>query len=340
MAPYEGPIGLAFLDRPGVAEQLELVKLVDKLGYESAWVTETRLARDAISILGAFATATTRITLGPAVVNTWTRGPALMAVTAATLHEMAPARFVLGLGAYWDPLAWKQGIERSRPLEQMREYVGVVRRLLRLEEGVTFEGVHVKVRDLTLDLGHGVERKPVEVPIYIGATGLKMMELAGEIADGVLLNGNLSQDYTRTAVSVAQASAAKVGRASFEGRMPQLVNVAMDADRDVARRAARRFLAMYLGQQPHMGKASGLDEEFLQRLKETVGGWPPRPGGIEEAVDLINPELVNRFTVAGTADDCRDAIGGWVEAGASYPVIVPLTDNYAEICTALAPRGT
>ena len=121
--------------------------------------------------------------------------------------------------------------------------------------------------------------------------------------------------------------------------MPQLVNVAMDSDRDVARRVAQRFLAMYLGQQPHMGKASGLDEEFLQRLQDTVGSWPPRPGGVEEAADLIDGELVNRFTVAGTAGECRELIGGWVEAGASYPVIVPLTHNYAEICRTLAPRG-
>ena len=80
-----------------------------------------------------------------------------MAMTLATLDEMAPGRVICGLGAYWDPLAWKQGIKRSKPVTQMREYLTAVRRLLNLEE-FTYEGEFVKLRDITLDLGHGVVR--------------------------------------------------------------------------------------------------------------------------------------------------------------------------------------
>ena len=77
------------------------------------------------------AATTGRVRLGSCIVNSWTRGPALMAMTFATLDNLAPGRMTLGLGAYWDPLAWKQGIERRKPLTQMRDYVGVLRRLLR-----------------------------------------------------------------------------------------------------------------------------------------------------------------------------------------------------------------
>ena len=125
------------------------------MGYDSLWVTETRLARDAVSVLGAMAATTKRVRLGSCIVNSWTRGPALMAMTFATLDNLAPGRMNLGLGAYWDPLAWKQGIERRKPLTQMREYIGVLRRLFALEDGVTHEGELVSVRDLALDFGHG-----------------------------------------------------------------------------------------------------------------------------------------------------------------------------------------
>ena len=116
-----------------------------------------------------------------------------------------------GLGAYWNPLAWKQGIERRRPVAQMRDYIGVLRRLLALEEGVTFESDLIQVRDLTLDLGHGDERAPPRVKIGIGATGPRMMELTGEIADIALLNGILPPSYTRTALERLAVGAARAG---------------------------------------------------------------------------------------------------------------------------------
>ena len=83
-------VGFGFLDRPAVTEQLRLAVKAEALGYASLWVTETRLARDAISVLGAMAAKTDQIQLGSAIVNTWTRGPALMATTFATLDNLAP----------------------------------------------------------------------------------------------------------------------------------------------------------------------------------------------------------------------------------------------------------
>ena len=330
-------VGMAFLDRPSVREQIRLVQKVEELGYRSAWITETRLARDAFSILGAFAAATRRITLGTGVVNTWTRGPALMAVTFATLHEMAPGRIIAGLGAYWDPLAWKQGIDRKKPLSQMREYVDVMRRLFALEESVTHETDLVQVRDISLDLGHGVERKPIEVPIYLGPTGPKMMEMAGETADGVLINGLLSTQYTQSAVSHIETGAARVGRQLSDLDHPQFVNVAMSDDPADAREEARYLVTKYLGQQPHIAKASGLEDEFLARVGETMGGWPARPGGVEDAMGLVGDEIVDMLTIAGSPSYCRSRISEWVEAGATYPIIVPITSNYDKMAELFAP---
>ncbi len=331
-------VGMAFLDRPDVARQLRLVQRMEELDYDSAWVCETRLARDAISILGAFAATTSRIRLGTSVVNSWTRGPALMAMTFATLNELAPGRLLCGLGAYWDPLASKQGIERTKPLTQMREYVEVVKRLLALEEGVTFEGQVVHVSDLTLDLGHDAPRSPQPVPVFIGPTGPKMMELSGEIADGVLLNGLLSTDYTRASIDRIRAGAERAGRDFATIDCPQLVNVAMSGDGTSARESAHYLVTKYLGQQPHIGLASGLDPELLERIKTTMGGWPARAGGVEDAMKLVSTDLVDRLTVSGTPGECREGVMAWVDAGASYPIIVPLTDNYEELVEIFAPQ--
>lgn len=185
-------IGFLFSDKPHISEYSRLGKLAEDLGYESLWVSEPRMARDAITGLAILAAATERLKLGPAVVNNWTRGPGLMAVTWATLNELAPGRVILGLGAYWDPLASNQGITMTKPLTAMREYVKVVRRLFRLET-VTYEGEIVEVRNLCLDAAHASQmgygkdhyKDPSNIPIYLGPSGDKMLELTGEIADGL-----------------------------------------------------------------------------------------------------------------------------------------------------------
>jgi 5,10-methylenetetrahydromethanopterin reductase len=329
-------VGFCFLDRPSTGKQLELVQKIERLGYESAWVTETRLARDAFSVLGAFAAVTKRIQLCTGIVNSWTRGPALMAMTLATLDELAPNRVICGLGAYWDPLAWKQGIERSKPVEQMREYLIAVRRLLNLEE-FTFEGQFVKLRDISLDLGHGAKREPKKVKLYIGPTGPVMTQLAGEIADGALINGLLSPQYTRNMIEWLKKGASKANRSLDQFESPQLINVSISVDERAARQVSRYLVTKYLGQQPHIGKAAGLEPELLERITKTMGGWPARPGGIEDAMKLVSDEITDSMTISGSVTKVRDRINEWLDAGITYPVILPLSENYDEMVEKLAP---
>ena len=332
-----GKIGFGFLDRPSVPEQLRLAQKAEALGYDSLWVTETRLARDAISILGAMAATTDHIRLGTGIVNTWTRGPALMAVTFATLDSLAPGRMCVGLGAYWDPLAWKQGIVRSRPLTQMREYVGVLRRLLSLEEGVTFEGELVQVRDLTLDLGPGDPRTPPRIKIAIGPTGPKMTELTGELADIALLNGILPPSYTRTSIERIAAGAGRAGRTLDDVEKLQLVNVSMDRDPEKARLDAKRLVTQYLGQQPHFAQALAYPEDALAEIISVIGGWPPRPGGVEDAMALVDDALVDDVIAHGSAQRCVARAQRWMDEGLDQIVLIPLSRNYDEILEVFAP---
>src|SRR2546427_4352987 len=119
-------------------------------GFEAVWQAESRLVREATVPMAAYAAVTERIKVGSGVVNNWTRNAALLAATFSTLDDLAPGRIMLGLGAWWDPLASKVGIRRRRPLLAMRETVEVVRRLLAMER-VTFHGEFVDVTDIEID---------------------------------------------------------------------------------------------------------------------------------------------------------------------------------------------
>ena len=329
-------VGMCFLDRPDPRRQVALSIRMEELGYESVWVCETRTARDAISVMGAIAYATSRIKVGSGVVNSWTRPASLMSLTFATLDELASGRILLGIGAYWDPLAWKQGIDRHRPVRQMREYIGVTRRLLALET-VTFEGALVTVRDLRLDLGHGVPRIPKQVPIYVEATGPQMLSLSGELADGVMLNGFTSLTYLAKALERIGDGARRRGRHLSDLDLPQTIVVAMDENEEKALDVATRMTTMYLGQQPHIARASGVDQDLLDRVREAMGGWPPKGGGIDAAIPLVPIHVVRSLTAAGTAEQCVEQVAAYSVRPNIYPVLLPITENYEEIVEAFAP---
>src|ERR671936_262914 len=194
----EGRVALYLQDKHALREAMEYVRYAEERGFEAVWQAESRLVREATIPMAAYAATTERIKVGSGVINNWTRNAALIASTFSTLDDLAPGRILCGLGAWWEPLAAKVGVNRRKPIQAMRETVEVVRRLLRMEK-VTFKGEFVQVEEIEIDIVHG-DRSPKRVPIYVGATGMKMMELAGEMADGVLLNYMVSPAYNRRAL--------------------------------------------------------------------------------------------------------------------------------------------
>ncbi|MGA0880324.1 MAG: LLM class flavin-dependent oxidoreductase, partial [Ilumatobacteraceae bacterium] len=179
-------VALYLQDAHPLREGMEFAKYAESKGFEAVWQAESRLVREATVPMAAFASVTTKLKVGSGVVDCWSRNPARLAATFSTLDDLAPGRVLLGIGAWWDPLAKKVGIDRSRPLRAMREIVTAVRALLN-NETVTMQGEFVQLDGVELDYVYQ-ERRKKDVPIYIGATGMQMMELTGEIADGVVLN--------------------------------------------------------------------------------------------------------------------------------------------------------
>src|SRR4249920_2739610 len=123
-------VAIYLQDKHEIREGMAIAQYAEQRGFEAVWQAESRLVREATVPMAAFLSVTERITVGSGVVNNWTRNPALLASTFSTLDDLAPGRVVLGIGAWWDPLAAKVGIDRVRPLTAMRETIDSVRALL------------------------------------------------------------------------------------------------------------------------------------------------------------------------------------------------------------------
>jgi 5,10-methylenetetrahydromethanopterin reductase len=300
---------------------MRYAQLAEAAGFEAVWQAESRLVREATIPLAAFAAVTERIKLGSGVVSMWVRNPAFLAATFSTLDDLAPGRVVLGVGAWWDPLAAKVGVRRDKPLRAMREIVTAVRALL-AGETVSFDGQFVHLDGVELDYVHQ-DRRPKDVPIVIGATGLQMMELTGEIADGALLNYLVSPAYNEGALAALAKGAAKAGRTVEDLDRPQLVVCSMDDDRAAALDAARLLVTQYLGQQPHIMRASGVPADLLDEIN-AVMTWPATHDEVVRASALVPDEVVQLITASGTPDECRAKVAEYVAAGCTCPVLYPL----------------
>ncbi|HUY61393.1 MAG TPA: LLM class flavin-dependent oxidoreductase [Candidatus Dormibacteraeota bacterium] len=318
------PVALYLQDAHTVREGMALAQYAEQQGFTAVWQAESRLAREATVPMAAFLAVTEEIRVGSGVVNTWTRNPALLASTFSTLDDLAPGRVMLGIGAWWDPLAARVGIHRTRPVLAMRETVTAVRGLL-AGGPVTLQGEFVHLDQVELDYVHQA-RRPKAVPIYIGATGPRMMELAGEIADGALLNYLVSPDYTREALGQLAQGAARTGRALAEIDRPQLVICSLDRDRRVALDAARLLVTQYLGQQPHLMKASGVSQDLLDRIAGVLR-WPATHDEVVAASRLVPDEVVQMVTASGTAEECRAKVLEYIAAGCTCPVLYPLAPD-------------
>ena len=316
-------VALYLQDAHPIRQGMDLAKYAESKGFEAVWQAESRLVRDAIVPMAAYAAVTDAIKIGSGVINNWTRNIGLLAATFLTLDDLAPNRIICGIGAWWDPLARNVGIERKKPLKAMRETIEVMLRLLRMEN-VTFHGEFHHVEGIELDVVHG-RREPRHVPMYIGATGDAMMEMAGEIADGVVLNYCVPPEYNDNALKHLDLGATMAGRHLDDIDRPQLVVCSVDTDRDKALDGARGLLTQYLAQQPHIAKASGVSEDLVKQI-QSILGWPATKEQIDRAKKFVPDDLVRRITASGTPDEVRAKVDEYRTRGCTCPILYPLGD--------------
>jgi 5,10-methylenetetrahydromethanopterin reductase len=327
-------VALYLQDAHDLRDGLQYARYAEERGFEAVWQAESRLVRDAIVPMAAYAAVTDQIKVGSGVINNWTRNIGLLAATFLTLDDLAPDRVICGIGAWWDPLAKNVGINRRKPLTAMRETVEILRRLLNLER-VTYHGEFVHVDGIELDVVHG-RREPRNVPIMIGATGDKMMELTGEIADGVVLNYCVPPAYNDRALELLENGAMKAGRSLEDLDRPQLIVCSVDLDRDKAIDNTRELLTQYLAQQPHIAKASGVSPEIVREI-QTILGWPATKEQIKKAKHLVPDELIDHITASGTPEEARSKVDQYRKHGCTSPILYSvggdvklLIDTFAE----------
>jgi len=329
-------VALYLQDAHDLRDGLEYVRYAEQQGFEAVWQAESRLVRDAIVPMAAYAAVTERLKVGSGVINNWTRNIGLLAATFLTLDDLAPNRVICGIGAWWDPLAQNVGINRRKPLTAMRETVEVLRRLLNMER-VTFHGEFHHVDGIELDVVHG-RREPRNVPIMIGATGDKMMEMTGEIADGAVLNYCVPPEYNDNALELLTVGARRAGRTLDDIDRPQLVVCSVDHDHERAIDTTRGLLTQYLAQQPHIAKASGVSMDVVAEI-QSILGWPATKEQIQSAKHLVPEELIHKITASGTPAEARAKVQEYINHGCTCPILYPVGGDVRLLIDTFAPAN-
>jgi 5,10-methylenetetrahydromethanopterin reductase len=323
-------------DKHPIAYELEMARYAEARGFSEIWQADTRLARDCVVLMSAFLATTKTLKIGSGILPIWTRNPAVIAATWSTMHDLAPGRVRLGLGAWWEPIASRVGVKREKPLLAMREHVEAIRQLFTMEE-VTYLGEFVRLDRVKLDVVFG-DTSPRNIPIYIGATGDKMLELAGEICDGVVLNYVVSVDYIKRAIEHVRIGAERAGKQPSDVDLPELIVCCLSDENPAAAMAeGKKLVAYYLATEPHIMKASGVSEDLLHKV-QSVMGWPATDEEYEKASKSIPDDVVRDLMAVGTTEECVAKVQEYVDAGVTCPILYPMMDDIEPVIEAFATR--
>jgi F420-dependent oxidoreductase-like protein len=283
---------------------IDLARLAERLGYESVWVTHGH-GRDSFLVLAAYAAATTRLRVGNGVLQILPRHPVATAQASLTLAELSGGRFTLGLGISHRPMMEAMlGLTIVDPLTTMREYVAVLR-------GALGEGAHVDGKHYRVHWSAGMPGKPAAPPIYLAALSRRMLELAGEIADGVILWLSPPAYVREVAVPALQRGRARAGK-SLEGfEIVCAVPLAVTDDADAARSAFRAELIRYASL------------PFYRAMLETSGF----AAALREfdRTGAVPASLADALGGIGDAGAARAFMADYRAAGVTLPAVRPIT---------------
>lgn len=180
------------------------------------------------------------------------------------------------------------------------------------------------------------DTSPRDIPIYIGATGDKILELAGEIANGLLLNYVLSVDYIRRAIERVEEDAKRAGRTLQEVDRPELIVCSLsDEDPAAAMAEAKKLVAYYLAREPHIMNACKVNEDLLEEV-QSIMSWPATEEDYQRASQVIPDEVVRDLIAVGTSNECRSKVKEYVDAGVTCPVLYPLMDDIGAVVDTFA----
>jgi 5,10-methylenetetrahydromethanopterin reductase len=313
-------VGIGFTGSPYSAIQIaDLAKMVEKSGFGSIWIAEDYYLRDSITLLSCAMVATEEINVGSGIINPFTRHPALIAQTAATLNELSRGRFILGLGSGELKLIATMGKHVDHPLRAITESVEIIRSLLKGNR-LDFQGSDFKVSQAKLGSnpyiseseGDDFGQRIHETKIYLAAIGPEMLDLSARIGDGVLLTAGVSCETTRRSVSILRKVRAEH---SDPFTLAGYVGVCLGEPSI----AVKTFVADLANIWPQNFIDAGIETKDIGSLKDAY-----EKRGLEGAASHVTEEMIRAVIALGTVSEIEERISDYEKAGMENPILIPM----------------
>lgn len=291
-----------------VKQVVNFCKLAESKDIDFAWITNHYNNRHCYPTLAAIAMNTTSLKMGPGIMNAFTDTPAAMASFFCTLNEISDGRAVLGIGPGDLSTLPKIAIQGEKPVARLEEAVAVIRQLCTGETVNKMPNRQFFNYDGAKLTGVNLPDKKKGVPIYIGAQGPKVLDLAGRVGDGALINASNPKDF-QVAIPIIKAAAEKVGKKGFD--IGAYTAMSIDKNKNKARNAAKIVAAFIAaGSPPELLTRHGLNLDTVAKIKVALGKFDFKTVG-----ELVSDKEIDAFTIAGTPEEVKMKCDELMKAG-------------------------
>jgi len=297
--------GIEFVPDESVLKIGYMAKLAEDAGFGNIWITDHYNNRDVWTTLAVLSLLTNKISLGTGVTNPYTRNAAITASSIASINELSGGRAILGIGPGDKATFDKMGIDWDKPLSRVRETVLAIRAFLAKEQ-VSQAGFKGAQMSFTTS----------KIPIYIGAQGPKMLELAGAISDGVLINASHPDDF-KFAVPMIRAGAEKAGRKPEDVQVCAYASFSADKDPAKAVNASKIVVAFIVAGSPeNVLERHGIGMDEARAISDAISRFD-----FKGAMDGVTPKMTEAFSISGAPADCRARIDELLSTGVTQIVV-------------------
>jgi len=295
-----------------VKQVVKFCRLAEAKDIDYAWITNHYNNRHCYPTLAMIAKETTTLQMGPGIMNSFTDTPAAMASFLCTLEEISDGRAVLGIGPGDLSTLPKLNIAAEKPVARLEEAIAVIRKLCAGEEVKTPDMQFFKYDGAKLT-GVNLPDKKKGVKVYVGAQGPKVLDLAGRVGDGALINASNPKDF-QIAIPIIKKAMESVGKKSFDVG----AYTAMSIDKDVKKaRNAAKIVAAFIaaGSPPEVNTRHGISLDNVAKIKAALGKFDFKTVG-----ELISDKEIDAFTIAGTPEMVKQKCDELTKAGVTQIV--------------------
>jgi 5,10-methylenetetrahydromethanopterin reductase len=297
--------GIEFVPDESVLKIGYMAKLAEDAGFGNIWITDHYNNRDVWTTLAVLSLLTNKISLGTGVTNPYTRNAAITASSIASINELSGGRAILGIGPGDKATFDKMGIDWDKPLSRVKETVLAIRAFLAKEQ-VSQAGFKGAQMSFTTS----------KIPIYIGAQGPKMLELAGAISDGVLINASHPDDF-KFAVPMIRAGAEKAGRKPEDVQVCAYASFSADKDTAKAVNASKIVVAFIVAGSPeNVLERHGIGMDEAKAISDAISRFD-----FKGAMDGVTTKMTEAFSISGAPADCRARIDELLSTGVTQIVV-------------------